>query len=300
MSVVLRTNTRMPLASVTHAPRSASQHARYVRRIAPPLAAAVALCLSIVALPSLASAQRADCYGRQDDPRLRTPSSDFPGLFDANMAADGTVVGYLPWLSLFWGVNDRLTLGTNLLYALPLVTGSPGALLSARYRFYSTPDVQTVIDVLAGGFRVHDEQSNELIRHTLLLTSVHTAFSFGDAHELTVSLLAGNLDVAIDTTKNSDDVALTGVGVAVAYVFAPLHWFALNALVVATPIVTGVAETRSLRVEANLAASSGFFDRLLYRAHASFRVGRHWLFEAGALGAGVHILPWVNIAFRVG
>lgn len=284
---VLQTNTRMHSASVTHAPR-------------PPLAAAVALWLSIVALPSIANAQRADCYGRQDDPRLHMPTSDFPGLFDANMAADGSVVGYLPWLSLFWGVNDRLTLGTNVLYALPLVTGSPGALLSARYRFYSTPDVQTVLDVLAGGFRVHDDKANETTSHTLLLTSVHTAFSLGDAHELTVSVLAGNLDIAIDSTKNSDDVALTGVGVAVAYVFAPLRWFALNALVVATPIVTGVDETRSLRVEANLAASSGFFARLLYRAHASFRSGKHWLFEGGALGAGVHVLPWVNIAFRIG
>jgi hypothetical protein len=256
--------------------------------------------LGLLALPSFARAQRAEHYGSQEAPRTRSATRDYPGLFDTNMAAPGTVVGNLPWLSLYWGVSERLTLGTNVLYAVPLLFGSPGGLLSARYRFYSTGAVQTVLDAIAGGFRIHDTDTNERTSHSVILSAVHTTVTLSGAHELTFSVLGGNLDVAVDTKREDDDVALTGVGVGAGYAWLRSRWFSLRGYVLLTPIVTGVIDTRSARVEADLAESSGIFERLLYRGYASFRAGGHWLFEAGVVGAGVHVSPWFDIYFRIG
>ncbi|MEY4575760.1 MAG: hypothetical protein RL701_463 [Pseudomonadota bacterium] len=264
-----------------------------------------AIALAFIAISSVCNlcnvcyAQRAEHFGREDPP-ARNATSDFPGLFDTNLAAKGTVVGYLPWLSAYWGVTDRLTLGTNLLYALPLVTGSPGGLISARYRFYSSPSLQTVLDGIVGGFEIRNKDSNERSSHSLVLTAVHTAIALAPEHELTVSVMAGNVALATETSTELTDVALTGLGIGAGYAYFPTHWFAVRAFVLTTPLVAGVAETNTLRLEANLSASSGFFQRLLYRAMASFRLGNHWLLEIGVLGVGVQPLPWLNVGFRIG
>ena len=251
-------------------------------------------------LPAAANAQRAECYGRQDAPRFRTPTSDFPGLFDANLAAKGTVVGYLPWHSALWGVTDQLTVGTNLLYALPLVAGDPGGLLLARYRVYSSPSVQTVLDGMLGGFRIDDRRSDEHVSHSLATVGVHSAIALSAAHELTASAVAGNFTFALDRPQGLEDIAINGLGLGLTYAWIPAHWFSVRGFALLTPIVAGVVETRSFRTEENIAASASMLKRLVYRAHVSFRAGRHWLFELGVVGAGRYPLPWLNVGIRIG
>jgi hypothetical protein len=111
---------------------------------------AVALLGASAALaPRGALAQRGAAFVEQAA-SPSAPHSGFPGLLDAEMVGRGDIVADAPWLSISYGVTENLTVGTNVLAALPSAWGAPSALLMARYRHFSTARVSSVISAYGG------------------------------------------------------------------------------------------------------------------------------------------------------
>lgn len=251
----------------------------------------LALCGLILSAP--AYAQRGSSFVEQSEPR-RTPLTGFPGLFDSNTVAKGDVVVDLPLLSVNMGVTENLSVGTIVMALIPLAAGQPAAFATMRYRFYSTPEVVSVIDAMVGYFSYEDVDSLGG------LVVSNTTLALGDVQSVTLTGMAGRIAVYEDLddppgAEASSDVL--GLGIAATYQVHPLRWLALRFTAMNVPVVAGSNETSFGASSARLGSSpSDLWDRTVVRGYASVRLG-NWLLGGGSyLHTGGTPLPWASVA----
>ncbi|KAB8033297.1 hypothetical protein [Fluviispira multicolorata] len=102
-------------------------------------------CFLICHTPFFSYAQRGALDTQQKSP-IETPLSHFPSYFDAGMTPPKKVVFDIPTFQLDYGVTEHFSLGTNgLTLLLAAFTLQPTAILKARYRFFSSHNVSSVI-----------------------------------------------------------------------------------------------------------------------------------------------------------
>lgn len=94
---------------------------------------------------------------------FNTPTTGYPGFFDTNMAKEGDVVVEwppiifpmipMPSIAVDYGVNERLTVGTNALLTLvPWALGMKSVTLKARTLLYGNETMQSAISGYLGYF----------------------------------------------------------------------------------------------------------------------------------------------------
>jgi hypothetical protein len=242
-----------------------------------------------------AHAQRGEHQALREPLRVASPDDGFPGLFDTQLAAKGSVVGNFPAASLYVGVTSDLTVGTSLWSYVPLASGLPSGSLHARYRLGSTPWFRTTLDVLGFGMLERQEDRSRA-PWTLGLLGSNTEFVLSDAHRLTLSgwlgHTAGQTAPGVDTSAS---VAL--LGGTYSLVFA--RWGALRLTGLYLMSTTGAVDSSGASLDVNLTNGMSASDRWLARGMFDFRAG-NWLFGVGAARAGSVILPWLNVGFRIG
>jgi len=254
--------------------------------------AAFALVAGLWARP--APAQRGEHQALREELRASpSPDDGFPGLFDTQVAAKGSVVGNLPSSSLYVGLTRDLTLGTVLWSYLPIATsGLPSGSLHARYRLGSSTWFRSTVDALYFGMqRRLDERRSPL---TVALLGNNTEFVLSDHQRLTVNGWLGRMAGEEQGVDAATSVAL--LGGTYSFVFA--RWAACHLTGLYLVSSTGSADAPGVSADLDLLYGARARDRLLVRAMFNFRAG-HWLFGVGAARAG-SLLPWLNIGFQIG
>jgi hypothetical protein len=184
---------------------------------------ALALAAGLCTQP--AHAQRGEHQALREPLAVSSPDDGFPGLFDTQLAAKGSVVGNFPASSLYVGVTRDLTLGTVLWSYVPIASGMPSGSLHARYRLGSTPWFRTTLDLMYFGM-LERQEDRRTTPWTLGLFGSNTEFVLSDRHRLTVSGWLGHtteqLDRGVDesaTVAFSDDRSLLQFGVDLTVAF---------------------------------------------------------------------------------
>lgn len=232
-----------------------------------------------------------------------SPQSGFPGLFDTEMAARGSVVAEVPWLSLSYGVTDNLTVGTNLWAALPSAWGAPSALFMARYRHFAGPRVSSVLTGYAGYADVDAlAEDGKEARAFILFGTSNTTVRLGRRHALTFTGLAGRFGLRIedaDVAGLYEGGSATAIGAALSHQLEATGWLGIQTTLVALPVLIGQMDSTSASSSVDFGAA-GAADLVLARLLFQMRAGRSWLFTAGAAAQFTQpvVLPWLGAARR--
>jgi len=272
----------------------------HIRRTTGPFAALCAVATLVA--PGGAEAQRGAAFVEQAA-APDAPQSGFPGLFDTQMAARGSVIAEVPWLSLSYGVSDNFTVGTNLWAALPSAWGAPSALLMARYRHFSGERVSSVLTGYAG-YAAADAlaEDGKEARAFILFGTSNTTVRLGARHALTLTGLAGRFGLRVedeDIEGLYDGGSLTAIGVAGSHQFNASDWLGIQTTLVALPVLIGQMDSTSQIATIDFGEASPT-DLLLARVLFQMRAGRSWLFTAGAAAQLTRpvVLPWLGAARR--
>ena len=265
--------------------------------------AIAAVCaLATLAAADRAEAQRGAAYIEQAAAPA-APQSGFPGLFDTEMAARGSLVAEVPWLSLSYGVTDNLTIGTNLWAALPSAWGAPSALFMARYHHFSGRRVSSVLTAYAG-YADADAlaEDGKEARAFVLFGTSNTTVRLGARHALTLTGLAGRFGLRIEDADIAglyEGGSLTAIGVAGSHQFNPNDWLGIQTTLVALPVLIGEMDSTSQIATIDFGQTRAA-DLLLARLLFQMRAGRSWLFTAGAAAQFTRpvVVPWLSAARR--
>ena len=227
-------------------------------------------------------------------------NASVPGLFNTEMARPGAVVLNAPFLNTYVGVSDDLTLGTDLLYAVPWLVLRPAALLIGRYRVHSTTNTRTTVDTMVGGFYLGGGNGNKVhANNHVMAFGTNTLYVVSPSHHITASALAGTFGFRyVDERKPQlVELGLSGVLAGLTYTYNPTQWLAFSVMALPLSYLTG--EIGEVGAIAQLNAAEVGLKKFPWRAHASLRASR-WLFELGAMGISDSLVPWLNVALELG
>jgi hypothetical protein len=244
--------------------------------------------LVAVLAPSTAHAQRGAAYTLDGNPP-ETPSSGFPGMFDANVAAKGSFVLDLPSLSADYGLTENVTIGTNGFFLGALALGVPAVYVKARYRFLSSEKLASAFTTYTGYLtnRVGSGAGDAIFDGYLLAASNNTTWYFSDRHTLNGFFYAIKLG---QNARASDGLeyqnfSLATVLVGASYQYWVTRWFGPQALLAVSAYNNIGIDSSTLAANATLGAGgvggvgAGF---TFLRALAEFRLGR-WLLSPGLI-----------------
>jgi hypothetical protein len=268
------------------------KHGRALRTLSAALLAAATLSIG-ASWSSPARAQRGEGYAL-DEPLDVTPSPDdgFPGAFDTQLARPGAWVSSLPTLTLYYGVSDDFSVGTNLFAFLPLGALNPAGSLFVRHRLGSTSWFRSTVDLVLAG--VHGGDTSNYFG--AVFVGSNTEFALARQHRLTLNAWYGHLDGTIGDV----DMAAEGVLLGGTYSLVLARWAALHATGLYMVSGSGsIGDDNAGSISIELGSQGSVADRVVVRGTASLRAGS-WQFDVGALRLGSALLPWLGISFEVG
>jgi len=245
-----------------------------------------------------AFAQRGGDYVDQDLSPVKHTNSGFPGMFDTELVKKGATTGSLPWLNVHAGVTDNLTVGTNLVYFLPMFGLQPSGLLLTRYRVNSTATTETTMDVMVGGMRLDTDDTK--INSFVGVFGSNTLIVLSEDQHLILNALGGTFSFGFEDkeTESYTDLSLYGVLLGATYRLSLADWASFQATVLPLSYMNGRMDSSAALLEIDVSRPAAF-ETVLYRGNFSFRTGR-WLFELGALGLVKHWIPWLNVGLEIG
>gem|GEM_PF-4273586 len=240
-------------------------------------------------------AQRGEAYSQQL-PSAPTPTSGFPGIFDANLTDQGRLGVDLPTTGINYGATTNLTVGVYAFSVLPLTLGKPSLVGRLRYRFFGNGHLSSVLDLHAGYTDLSDK--GETLTLAPLLLFSNTAWRLGERHEVVLTLMALYLRLAEKDkgALGSANVSVVGLGgVGLSYQFTVARWLVLRATAFSIPIATSSVDSDGGSLEAGKLTDVNF-RAALARGLASFRLG-NWLLEGGGyVSTGGQFFPWLSVA----
>lgn len=240
-------------------------------------------------------AQRGEAYTQQL-PSAPTPTSGFPGIFDANLTDQGRLGVDLPTSGVNYGATNNLTVGVYAFSALPLLAGKPSLAGRVRYRFFGNGRLSSVLDLHAGYLDLSDKGETLTVAPLLLLSN--TAWRLGERHEVVLTLMALYLRLAEkdEGAFGSANVTVVGLGgVGLSYQFTVTRWLVLRATAFSVPVVTVSVDSDGGALEAGKLTDVNF-RAAVARGLASFRLG-NWLLEGGGyVSTGGEFSPWLSVA----
>jgi hypothetical protein len=253
--------------------------------------AGVAALASSASWSGEAHAQRGEEYTLNEELNVEpSPNDGFPGAFDTQLAKKGAFVANLPTLNLYYGVTDDLSVGTNALTFLPVLSGTLSGSLFARYRLGSTSWFRSTADVMIGGAAGGTDST-----FGAALVGSNTEFVLTRGQRLAFNGWYGRIDAAFgDVSLNANVLLLGGTYSLVFARWGAVHLTGLyltsGSFAIDTPDGTDSLDVRG---------TDNFVNRILARGVVSLRAGS-WLFDVGAVRLGSGVLPWVGISFAVG
>jgi hypothetical protein len=227
---------------------------------------------------SQAVAQRGAEFSETTPPQS-LPGAGFPGLFDSRLAEAGKFSLDIPSLSADYGVNDRLTIGTNGWTLAALALGAPVVYAKMRYRFYSNSSVSSVHTVYFGGTSNALSKASTKASGVLFGLSNNTSFLVGDSGEITSTLFYSQINYSQEDketlvySKFSASFLLAGA----TYQNWLTDWFGPSLMMLVTPYISVDADSSGGAVSAQVAGN----QFLMARASAEFMAGKSWLLSPG-------------------
>ena len=234
----------------------------------------------------------------------KTPSSGFQGFFDAEQLDAGTFTGDLPSFSVDYGINERLSVGTNGLLLLGLPFGVNSILLKTRYRYYSDGRVVSALSLYGGGVLI-----GSMGYGYLGVFSSNTSVYLDSVQSIGLSLVWARFGLAAGELGDIDYVR---AGVSLGFVSGQyriaLHRNILLEFLLGTFVAQSIdvdTAGQSLNLDAGLGALSA--GSLVSRASADIRIADRvllspQLYILASFGNNPLLvpIPMFNATFRIG
>ena len=226
----------------------------------------------------VAFAQRGANYTAETTPDS-LPGQGFPGMFDSRMADAGKFSLDIPSLAADYGVNERLTIGTNGWAVGALAFGFPVLYGKIRYRFLSTESVSSVHTVYLGAATNRLSKNNAKSDGYFFGLSNNTSFLLGDRGELTATFFYVQLSQKQQEsdTKMYSNAAVSTLLAGLTYQHWVTNWFGPSAMVLLAPYVGVDADSSGAAISARVSGG----QVLILRAYAEFAAGQSWLLSPG-------------------
>lgn len=252
------------------------------------------VCVSV--LQSTAEAQRGKAF-QQDEPVPARGGSGFPGFFDTHQVKSGAFALDIPYLSLWYGLSDKLSIGANGLGIISMVAEQSLYYAKLRYRLWSQDSMVSTLSTRIGYAATSNKYRSERFGFGSVTSSTAISESWGT---ITGTVTIGNL-LANATSLDSrfmmevtEKVRIRGLLLAGSYE----HFFTKHLGILTTLGTAPVLLTEIDNPSATLAASvndlGGIVERSFGRAFLQLRLGK-WLLGAGMvvpLGAPAEVAPW--------
>jgi hypothetical protein len=251
-------------------------------RIARCLVFIIVVLIWDVSFPQGAWAQRGSNYEPKSLPP-QTPLTGFPGLFDTNVADEGSLVVGMPSFAVDYGLTDHLSVGANGWSLLPLVSGVPSIIVKTRYRFLSESSVQSTVS-LHGGYIGFRPSSGPRIDAFLSILTNNTSFFIGDQTLLNLSLLRFSVSGTSGQRTDLDYSAIGFTGYFAA--IGGQHFFGKSfgaGVLLMQPLYVDIAVDSAVasgNVNSFVSAGSSSYPGI--RLMGEFRLGKRWLLSPGA------------------
>ena len=271
-----------------------------------------AIALTFSCLSSQAFAQRGADYTGTGKP-WDSNTQGFPGFFDTNMAAPGSIVTETPalfWiiptpsLSVDYGVNESLTVGTNaLVTGLPWIFGGNGISLKVRSLIYGSDTNQSTATLYTG--YIHFRNNSDPVYSNYQVATWNHAWRPSARHTFSTQVMYFRLalDSGSSSSINHAKVAATlgtlggGYGLRLTE-----RWgMGLNAFFSA---YTGFEiDSAGASMDQQSKALSSDSTILFLRFLTDCRLSENWLLSFGIVGigtsgSGLTPGPWISAAKR--
>lgn len=219
-----------------------------------------------------------------------TPTQGYPGFFDTNMAEPETMVIEwppvilpfipVPSIAMDYGLNERLTLGTNaLMTAVPWLLGIQSAAVKARTLLYGSESMQSTatayVGYLGGG--------KSLTLYWQMLTS-NNAWKVSPSHVLSANAAFVNFGLEAGDLKSTDyaSIQLSTAAISGGHQYIINDTMAISSYVM-IPVWTSVnVDTISAALDLDTNARKG--DAMWGMVRASFDMRSDlWVYSFGGL-----------------
>jgi hypothetical protein len=209
----------------------------------------------------------------------QSPGHGFPGLFDARMADAGKFSLEIPTLATDYGVNDQLSVGTNIWALTPLTVGLPVLYAKVRYRFFSTRSINSVNTVYLGGYSNAFSKPKLKSSGVLFGFSNNTSFAVGENGEITSTLLYFQFSSNSQDTETQvyNKISVGGLVAGATYQYWATGWFGPSLMALATPYFSFDSDSSSGAVSAQVTGN----NFVILRGSAEFLAGNSWLLSPG-------------------
>jgi hypothetical protein len=269
------------------------------------------LCSSLVGLwifgPSAgARAQRGEINPAKPS-ALASPSQGFPGFFDTNVAAKGSLVVEwppvilplipMPSIAVDYGVSETLTVGTNALVStLPWLFGARGISLKVRTLIAGDESMQSAATFYGAYI------GSKALNVSWQMVTSNNSWKLAPRHIVSGQAMLLNFGIATGSESDLDytNIRLTNVGLGAGYQFIFSDTVAISAHTLA-PVYTNLeADSVAANLNMNLDARSGQILWALGRASLDIRRD-DWIYSMGGLymhGLQPGVKPWFSAATR--
>jgi hypothetical protein len=244
---------------------------------------------------------------------LTSPTQGYPGFFDTNMAEPGALIVEwppiilpiipVPSIAVDYGVNERLTVGTNaLLSFLPWIAGVKSATVKARTLLYGTESMQSTATAYLGYF------GGSMNMYWQLLTS-NNAWKLSPDNIVSANAAFINFGLESGDLKGTDytSIQLTTGAIGGGHQYLWDETISISTYVM-LPIWTSVnMDTSAAAFDLNGDASRGNLMWGLARMSVDYR-SEPWVYSLGAmyntgsanelLPNSTGILPWFSATRR--
>jgi hypothetical protein len=236
-----------------------------------------------------------------------TPTQGYPGFFDTNMAAPGSLVVEwppvilplipMPSLAVDYGVSERLTVGTNALVStIPWLVRGRGISLKIRSLVYGTETMQSTVTVYAGYIGTGSVSAS-----WQALTS-NSAWKIGSAHLVSGQLLLMNagFENGKETSLDYTNIKFSTAAIGGGYQFFFKENMAIGGNLLGAIVNSVEADTVAANLRADLDATSGQLLWGVARVSADLK-SDDWVYSIGGIyfhGSGARPMPWFSATTR--
>jgi hypothetical protein len=270
--------------------------------------AAVIFCTIIPSLTAVA--QRGSTFEGDAKP-WQSPSQGFPGYFDTNVAAKGSVVVDfppilviipMPFMAVDYGVSDTFTVGTNaILTTVPWLFGAVGGTIKIRSLLYGDETHQSA-GTYYGGV-IATTRGTPLKFYYQVMTWNHS-YRLGARHSLSGHVNYTRFNVAYGEETSLERISISQaslmLGGGYGFQISPTWALRLNGI---SPVIQSIdADTTTAALSQSQTLGNTKSASAIYVAQAEYRASDAWLLGFGLLGFSASgsdaVAPWFSWARR--